>query len=143
MLNILQSSALPSPDGTECNDLPKWFRKISEHEFAHSKFFTYNPVSIEYRQVRVKSIDDLTVTNKEPYRTLNITMFWFFDGTGVALCSNYWLKKVEYFAFGCKHKYRELSQKECKEKNIPHYGNCYHVSECSECGHIFSVDSSD
>jgi hypothetical protein len=44
----------------------------------------------------------------------------------------------------CQHDYgRELSQTECREKGIAHYGNCYHVYECSKCKLVYGVDSSD
>lgn len=41
-----------------------------------------------------------------------------------------------------KHTYVELSTAECRAKGIYHGGNCYHVSVCSGCGHVHSVDSS-
>lgn len=41
-----------------------------------------------------------------------------------------------------KHTYRELSTAECRAKGIYHGGNCYHVSECTGCGHVHAVDSS-
>lgn len=41
-----------------------------------------------------------------------------------------------------KHTYTELSIAECRAKGIYHGGNCYHVSLCSGCGHVHSVDSS-
>lgn len=42
----------------------------------------------------------------------------------------------------CVHVNKELSSAQCKEKNIVHYGNCWHVVECTKCGHITSYDSS-
>jgi hypothetical protein len=41
-----------------------------------------------------------------------------------------------------KHTYVELSTAECRTKGIYHGGNCYHVSVCTGCGHVHSVDSS-
>ena len=41
-----------------------------------------------------------------------------------------------------KHTYVELSQSECRAKGIYHGGNCYHVSVCSGCGDVHSVDFS-
>lgn len=44
----------------------------------------------------------------------------------------------------CDHDYgRELSQAECRTRGIGHYGNCYHVYECSKCQLVYGVDSSD
>ena len=41
-----------------------------------------------------------------------------------------------------KHTYVELSQAECRAAKVYHGGNCYHVSRCTGCGDIHSVDSS-
>ena len=44
----------------------------------------------------------------------------------------------------CMHSYeKELSFEECKQRGIPHFGNCYHVYECPKCNKTFTVDSSD
>jgi DnaJ-class molecular chaperone len=43
----------------------------------------------------------------------------------------------------CVHTFRELSQTECRERHITHWGTCWHVYECTICGRINSVDSSD
>ena len=43
----------------------------------------------------------------------------------------------------CVHQMRELSQKECKARNIEHWGMCWHVYECWKCGLIRAVDSGD
>lgn len=50
---------------------------------------------------------------------------------------------VQYFRIGCDHEYQELSQRTCRERNLFHGGRCYHVNECTKCGHIWSYDSSD
>ena len=42
----------------------------------------------------------------------------------------------------CVHEYRELSDLECRERNIHHFGMCWHVYTCEKCGHIISQDSS-
>lgn len=42
----------------------------------------------------------------------------------------------------CIHEFKELSQKECKEESINHYGNCDHVYRCLNCNQIRHVDSS-
>lgn len=44
---------------------------------------------------------------------------------------------------GGEHKYRELSGTEARAKGHYHGGRCYHVYECSGCGHVHAVDSSD
>lgn len=42
-----------------------------------------------------------------------------------------------------KHEYRELSGTEARAKGHYHGGRCYHVYECSGCGHVHAVDTSD
>lgn len=130
-----------APDGTRYNDPPKGLRRIDEKAFAQSKYFSYSPELIEFRQIYVKSNDDLSPDRKGIM--ISMTLYWFHDDTGIAIHADYWKGKVEYFAFGCKHEYKELSQEECRERNIQHYGRCYHVSECKKCGYINAVDSSD
>jgi hypothetical protein len=43
----------------------------------------------------------------------------------------------------CVHEMRELGTAECREKDIQHFGMCYHVYECIKCGTVNSYDSSD
>jgi Fe2+ or Zn2+ uptake regulation protein len=44
----------------------------------------------------------------------------------------------------CDHGYgRELTVQEARQRGAYHGGNCYHVYECSKCGELFGVDSSD
>jgi len=47
-----------------------------------------------------------------------------------------------YFRIGCEHKWIELSQAESKKRGISHYGNCWHVNYCDECGEVWTYDSS-
>jgi len=140
-MNKIVHTSDKSPDGTDFNDPPTGLRRISEKEFATSQFFTYSPKATEYRQAYITSKDDLTANRRGKMITLH--MFWFDDGTGIAMHSDYWQGKVEYFAFGCKHEYRDLDQKECHSRGISHFGHCYHVSECTKCKYIMSYDSSD
>lgn len=42
----------------------------------------------------------------------------------------------------CIHDMREMSQEECKEKGIYHYGIFNHIYECRVCGHRHNYDSS-
>jgi len=128
-----------APDGTTFNDPPIGLRRISEKDFAQSQLFAYNPVATEYRQVYV---DKETLAANRNGKMMALHMFWFEDGTGIAMYSDYWKGKVEYFAFGCDHVYHELKQEECSKRNIQHFGMCYHVSECEKCKHILSYDSS-
>jgi len=141
MLDKIVSSQEKAPDGTGYNDPPIGLGRISEKEFATSEFFSYRPVASEYRQIYVTSKDDLTPNRNG--KMMSIQMYWYHDGTGIAMHADYWGGKVEYFAFGCKHKYHERSRAECESRGILHFGNCYHVEECSECKYVNSYDSSD
>lgn len=121
------------------NKAPKGWKEISEKDFARSMFFTYSPKSMEHRQV-FYDWDGNALGEKY---WLSITMFHMHDGTGFAMSSEWTDGKVRYFRFGCEHQYRGLSQQECRDRGIAHFGSCYHVSECGVCGHIKSIDSSD
>ncbi len=43
----------------------------------------------------------------------------------------------------CVHDSKELSQAECRDRKIEHWGMCYHVYVCTKCGRIRAYDSSD
>ena len=47
-----------------------------------------------------------------------------------------------YFRIGCEHNWKELSQKEARAEGVSHYGNCWHVNKCGDCGMVWSYDSS-
>lgn len=42
----------------------------------------------------------------------------------------------------CVHTYKELSVEQAREKKQTHFGKCWHVYECTQCGNFKSVDSS-
>jgi hypothetical protein len=121
-------------DGT-FNDAPKGLRVISEKEFAQSGFFAYEPILREYRQIYRDK-------NWNNGGCLAIQMYWMDEHCGIAMSNDYYAGKVTYYVFGCQHKYRELSQEECHKRGLFHAGNCYHVYECPDCGHVKSEDSS-
>ena len=112
--------------------LPGW-REVTEGEIARSNFASHSPVAREYRQIR----------SDDGKPMLAVTLYFMHDGTGVGMHFDYWGQKVRWFKFGCAHKYVGLSQEECRAAGIYHGGRCYHVSKCSECGHVNAVDSSD
>ena len=43
----------------------------------------------------------------------------------------------------CVHVYEEIGQDVARYLGVPHYGSCYHVVKCVNCGAIRSYDSSD
>lgn len=127
-----------APDGTSYNDFPKGWRSISQKEFVQGHFFRYNPALIESRQMYDRSKE-----NWQFQKYCGATLYWFHDNTGVAMETDHWKGEINYYAFGCDHDYQSLSQEACRARKIYHAGRCYHVSECSKCGNILSVDSSD
>ncbi len=119
------------------NELPPNFREITEKEFAQSHFFTYGFERFENRQC-FRDAD-----GKDLDRMIEVDLFFMFDKTGYAMERDFWAGTIKYYKFGCQHNYEQLSQDECHKRKIMHFGMCYHVYECSECGHIQAVDSSD
>ena len=113
---------------------PNW-KEIKEEEFTTSHFFTYTPKFSEYRQIIFGDISKGEM--------MSVQMFYFHDGTGVALYPDWREGKVRYFKFAkCDHDSVELTQDECKKRDIQHFGMCWHVYECKKCGYIESYDSS-
>ena len=120
------------------NKPPVNFHEITEEEFAKSEFFHYTPIATGYSQVFLKPDGDLRNDKIMPMR-----FFFMHDNTGFAMYANYWQGHLHYFAFGCDHEFRELSQDQCFARDITHFGRCYHVYECLKCDYIDAVDSSD
>lgn len=115
--------------------LPDNFRIIDEEAFSRSNFFVTVLKRVGFAQGTV---------NGKAYD-------WYLyylncDGTpdeGFAIARDYWEKKVVYARFGCDHQWRGVTQQECHERNILHMGRCYTVRECTLCGKIEGIDSSD
>ena len=58
-------------------------------------------------------------------------------------CSGWgWVEKGSKDAI-CVHDYQEISQEECRDRGVSHYGACWHVDACVKCGEIRGRDSSD
>jgi hypothetical protein len=111
--------------------------RISEAEFAKALVFTYTPVA--FGNVRVESLPD-----RDPqFGGFYLLCFHAHDGTGVLMDRDFWAGTVRFYAYGCAHRYRELTSAECRARDIYHGGRCFHVSECQDCGYINAVDSSD
>jgi hypothetical protein len=114
--------------------LPPNFKSMTEKEFAQSHFFSYSPTSIEHRQAIIPG--GKTVSS--------LKLYFYHDDTGIAITNNYWEGKVLYFRFAvCEHEWREMGATEALAKGHRHYGNCYHITECTKCQTISGYDSSD
>lgn len=114
------------------NDAPPGFKEITKADIARSLFATHSPVCREYRQIMGFE-----------KTALSVTLYYMHDGTGYGMSFDYWNSKVRWFRFGCEHQYHELTMEECRKRNIYHAGRCWHVRECTLCGHINAVDTSD
>lgn len=142
----LTYETIESPDGTDGFEAPKGWRPISLEELTLSHFNNQLPSLIENRQFN-------WYDEKEPYGKIRVhaTLYWYPDNTGVAFHKEWvydpktregqW--EMRFFAFGCKHQFKELSQKECHARNMPHYGNCWHTHECQLCKRTMSYSSDD
>lgn len=91
MLYKLSAMQEDAPDGTGYNDPPFNFKPLTEEQFAQSGFRSQGIAAIEFRQMFVNG------------KMVEARLFWFADGTGVAISSDYWKGKVQYFSFGCNH----------------------------------------
>ncbi len=123
------------------NDAPPGLKEITAEEFAQSGFFTWCIEKVEFRQV----LSDRLPWTGEKYM-LTLRMFYMNSPheDGFAMSHDYWAQKVRYFRFTrCDHSYRELSVLEAQAKGRKHFGNCYHVHQCTKCGVFYEVDSSD
>lgn len=119
------------------NDFPPGWREVDSGFFARKmtlREFTHQ----EHRQMHRQG-DPL-------FEFVNGQLFFFWDGTGVAVSSssegepfNY--KDVaRFWAFGCDHEYEDLAWD--RETMGPRF-SCDHASKCKKCGHVLIVDSSD
>lgn len=119
------------------NKMPEPFSPCADpHDYLHHAY-TYSPLGTEFRQI--PGIDFGLEDDKKPYRSYHIE--WYGD-QGWAVTYDYWRKLLLTVRLGCDHNYKELSVEEAKKRGIIHWGMCYHVLECSKCGHIISYDSS-
>jgi DNA-directed RNA polymerase subunit RPC12/RpoP len=118
------------------NDMPAQFREITEKEFAQSMFFSYTPKKMEFRQItRFFNPEGFLLKNGKCMGMIEVRLFYFHDDTGVGISSDFWGGKILYFAFGCKHEYKEIPKKGLFR--------CQHYYKCEKCGHEMLTDSSD
>jgi hypothetical protein len=99
------------------NSPPPGFREVDEAYVARSMLGTYSPLAVEHRQVPLPD-----ATGREVFTSLTLYHYW--DGTGIGFACDYWAKRVRWFAFGCAH---------------PEHT----IHRCPGCGHAATIDSSD
>lgn len=118
--------------------LPLGWREIDTNTY-HRRLLGYSLTAV----MHVQFMSDYEGNRLD--RTIAAHLYLYWDGTGIA-CEYYYKNQDDcgprFYAFGCDHDYREVYPSECKARGINHYGNCWHVYECEDCGHIKSEDSS-
>lgn len=122
------------------NTVPPNFREITYDEFAKSDFFSYSFTTREFRQFKYE------LNPSKPITYVSCWLYYMLLGHGYGFISDFWGqegKKLRIFKFGCKHQFVELTQQECKEQNILHFGRCWYVYKCQLCGIIKSEDNGD
>lgn len=122
------------------NDMPPNAKEISREEFERKLYHgSYSPDRIKFKQVyESKSFGA---------PCMNMRLFIYHDGTGVAVGSKYLggdKYEARFFKFAkCEHEMGEISAAEARAAGIYHGGRCYHVLKCTKCGYVSAYDSSD
>lgn len=119
------------------NQMPEPYHPCTSPAAYLRRHYSYSPIAYEFRQV--PDIDFGIEGDKKPFRSYKI--YWYSD-CGWASTLDYSTGNILTVYLGCDHDFRELSLEECRERNIMHWGMCYHVYECEHCGYIKSQDSS-
>jgi hypothetical protein len=119
---------------------PTQLREIGEEE-AVAKLNIDVPIYIDHRVI-CKNLELIKFDNG-PMDVLRCSIYYFKNRTCLILTSDPKSDKSRWFLGGCEHSYEYLSREECAKRKIPHYGNCYHVSQCIKCKYISAQDSSD
>lgn len=126
------------------NQLPSPLRSLTEAQFAQSRFFTYEPQFVEYRQphyrlselppdVAVRLGFNVHKDYPDAITSCSMRMYWFDAHSGIAAVNDYWSGKVYWFEFGCDHDWRHTAT----------LGRCYNRYVCDRCGVTKEIDSSD
>jgi hypothetical protein len=127
------------------NDMPTPFRPISTDEYIH-RSSSHSPQAILYRQIHLPEWKTMRQAYIDIYHTFCLARVYPGDWQGNKTPGEYHIRYKEpmlYFYLGCEHKFKELSQQECRERKIMHGGMCNHVYECTICKTLEAHDSSD
>lgn len=113
------------------NDFPPNWKEIDETEVTSGRCHirVYRPELIEYRQM------GKLMAGAKPL--LDCRLYFFHDGYGYAVHYDYWKKKIRHFTFArCLHEYKQISRPAGNRSGESRY-------QCTKCGYINSVDTSD
>jgi len=122
-------------------------KEITAQEFWN-KVSTYSFKRVDHCQImgdRLKDYSNREIdkyTGKEKTYCLDGVCFVYGDFTFVVE-NNYWENSQRFWKVAeCHHEYKEIGSQRAKELGITHFGNCYHVYECTKCHKAYGVDSS-
>lgn len=107
------------------NMVPNGMTRITEAQLVQDTNWCMEAYeAYEYRQF------SLEIDGKTFWREARL--FYYRDGTGVAMLTNRREGKLLWFRFGCKHTYTSVG-----------VGKCLHQDTCTKCGYTSLRDSSD
>jgi len=128
--------------------VPGEIRKIEEGEFW-AEIEHHHPTHVGSAQIHDDDFKHRMVAAGRPESMhryyVGCTLFFFDDFVMLVELerkSREPIKPHYYKIATCFHDYKELSQEECRELGIRHYGMFCHVLKCTKCPSITQYDSS-
>lgn len=115
------------------NEAPLGFKKVSKKEFwkfAYTKDQDIELLTIYKQILPQKPLKKTIMASFKIYRD--------FTGYAIEFVSE---KKQNFYVFGCQHDFVNLTMQQCLDRNIPHFGNCYHVRQCRNCEYFDTQDT--
>jgi hypothetical protein len=107
------------------NAAPNGMTRITEAQLIRDTNWSVEAYeAYEYRQF------SLEIDGKMMWREARL--FYYHDGTGVAMLTNRREGKLLWYRFGCNHTYTSVG-----------IGKCLHQDTCTKCGYTSQRDSSD
>lgn len=109
------------------NKLPASSRLISGREYL-SRLGALSVEAMEFRQVNVE------IDGAQARRTSHAHLSYFSDGTGVVIVQHPVTGEPLHYAFGCAHRYREVTPRERKLLHVQVHSSSDHWDLCEQCG---------
>lgn len=122
-------------------------KSITANEFWNTlSIYSWNKAeSCQIIGERLKDYSEREIskyTGKEKTCMLSATIF-VYDDFSYVVEHNHWEKSQKFWKVAkCHHDYKEIGIERARKLGITHFGNCFHVYECSKCHHAYGVDSS-
>lgn len=111
-------------------------------------FSSYHPKEVDSCQIIGERLEDYEMREISKYtgrkKTCMLAAIVFvYDDFCFVVEHNYWENTQTFWKVAkCHHHYVEVGSKRASELGITHFGNCYHVYECTKCHHAYGQDSS-